>query len=481
MRLVDEDDNYLYYHFNNIGSTTAVTGEDGKIVHAFTYGTYGELLSGDTHGILFLYNGRYGVETDGSGLYYMRARYYNPEIKRFINQDVIEGNITNSPSLNKYAYCQGNPVSLLDPFGLNPLLNWDWNAIGHAALDLLGMVPGAGFVADVVNGIWYCAEGKYFEAAGSFVSAIPGAGDAIGLAAKGITGCTKASKAIKYATRLAGKAGNCALSAYSTSKQIWGMWDKYVFKGESWSNESWGELLGVTTSSVFTANSAKGIVADLRNYSYVKHDILTSQCFVEGTLVLTDNGQKPIEDIRPGDHVYASDPETGESGYKEVVQTFENETKELVHIHINGDEIVSTPTHPFYSPVRGWTSAVDLRAGDILVLSNGEYVIVEQVQHEILEAPVKVYNFEVQDFHTYYVGKNSVLVHNRCKLTDQEIDEYAKKYASAVNSNQAWSWKELSDGNKFSRRQKSLIRNRALESKLIPTVEMKPGTNAHVR
>ena len=144
---------------------------------------------------------------------------------------------------------------------------------------------------------------------------------------------------------------------------------------------------------------------------------------------------------------------------------------------MNGDEIVSTPTHPFYSPQRGWTSAVDLRAGDILVLSNGEYVIVEQVQHEILEAPVKVYNFEVQDFHTYYVGKNSVLVHNRCKLTDQEIDEYAKKYASAVNSNQAWSWKELSDGNKFSRRQKSLIRNRALESKLIPTVEMKPGTN----
>ena len=192
------------------------------------------------------------------------------------------------------------------------------------------------------------------------------------------------------------------------------MWDKYVFKGESWSNESWGELLGVTTSSVFTANSAKGIVADLRNYSYVKHDILTSQCFVEGTLVLTDNGQKPIEDIRPGDHVYASDPETGESGYKEVVQTFENETEELVHIFADSDEIVSTPRHPFYVPQNGWTSAVDLRAGDMLVLSNGEYVIVEQVQHEILETPVKVYNFEVQDFHTYYVGKNSVLVHNMC-------------------------------------------------------------------
>ncbi len=54
----------------------------------------------------------------------MRARYYNVDIKRFINQDVVEGNITNSPSLNKYAYCQGNPVSILDPFGLFPQPNW---------------------------------------------------------------------------------------------------------------------------------------------------------------------------------------------------------------------------------------------------------------------------------------------------------------------------------------------------------------------
>ena len=92
-----------------------------------------------------------------------------------------------------------------------------------------------------------------------------------------------------------------------------------------------------------------------------------------------------------------------------------------MHICVNGDEIVSTPTHPFYSHVRGWTSTVDLRAGDILVLSNGEYVIVEQVQHEILEVPVKVYNFEVQDFHTYYVGKNSVLVHNYCDEVNGSI------------------------------------------------------------
>ena len=71
--------------------------------------------------------------------------------------------------------------------------------------------------------------------------------------------------------------------------------------------------------------------------------------------------------------------------------------------------------HPFYSPVKGWTSAIDLRAGDILVMLNGEYVVVEQVQHELLESPETTYNFEVEDYHTYYVGSWSVLVHNRCE------------------------------------------------------------------
>lgn len=66
-----------------------------------------------------------------------------------------------------------------------------------------------------------------------------------------------------------------------------------------------------------------------------------------------------------------------------------------------------------YSPVKGWTEAVDLRAGDILVLVNGEHVIVEKIQHEILESLINVYNFQVEDYHTYYVGKG-ILVHNTC-------------------------------------------------------------------
>ena len=121
-----------------------------------------------------------------------------------------------------------------------------------------------------------------------------------------------------------------------------------------------------------------------------------------------------IEDIQPGDLVWATDEETGETALKEVVQTFRNETEEWVHVKVNGEEITCTPMHPFYSPVKGWTSAIDLRAGDILVMLNGEYVVVEQVQHELIESPEITYNFEVEDYHTYYVGESSIWTHNKC-------------------------------------------------------------------
>ena len=105
----------------------------------------------------------------------------------------------------------------------------------------------------------------------------------------------------------------------------------------------------------------------------------------------------PIEQITAGMLVYAIDPETGETALKPVVRTFRNTTAGWVHITVNDETLTCTPEHPLYVPKKGWTSAIDLRAGDILVMLNGEYVVVEQVQHELLESPETTYNFEVED------------------------------------------------------------------------------------
>ncbi|MBD5466221.1 MAG: PKD domain-containing protein, partial [Lachnospiraceae bacterium] len=114
----NEKEGYLTYHFNNVGSTNAVTDEKGAVKYSYTYNPYGELTKGSYGQVMFLFNGQYGVASDDNGLYYMRARYYNVSIKRFINQDVVTGNIAESQSLNRYSYVEGNPVSYLDPFGL---------------------------------------------------------------------------------------------------------------------------------------------------------------------------------------------------------------------------------------------------------------------------------------------------------------------------------------------------------------------------
>jgi intein/homing endonuclease len=79
---------------------------------------------------------------------------------------------------------------------------------------------------------------------------------------------------------------------------------------------------------------------------------------VAGTLVLSTDGQVPIEEIREGDIVWSENPETGERGLKRVAQAFVRETDEFVHIKVNGQEITTTPEHPFWIPQKGWTNAI---------------------------------------------------------------------------------------------------------------------------
>jgi intein/homing endonuclease len=183
------------------------------------------------------------------------------------------------------------------------------------------------------------------------------------------------------------------------------------------------DLFTVGLEAVAFGGAAKG----LRNAE------TASWCFVAGTLVATEDGQKPIEEIQAGDKVLSENPETGEVAYKTVEETYENETTELVHVFVNGEEIITTPSHPFYVPKLGWTLAIKLRAGDILVLSNGEYVVVEAIQHELLESPIKVYNFEVEDFHTYFVGESSVLVHNECTYSRVQGGDFKWTFNNSVD------------------------------------------------
>ena len=144
------------------------------------------------------------------------------------------------------------------------------------------------------------------------------------------------------------------------------------------------------------------------------------KCFKAGTLIacLDHAGKetlKPIEEIEVGDKVLAYDEETGEQGYKEVVRLFRNETQEWHHVFVNGEEIVCTAEHPFYVDGKGFVPARELKERDNLLLSDGSKVEIDSLRIEYVDIPETTYNFEVKDFHTYYVSHSNVLVHNVCE------------------------------------------------------------------
>lgn len=130
---------------------------------------------------------------------------------------------------------------------------------------------------------------------------------------------------------------------------------------------------------------------------------------------MTDN--KAIEDIEVGDYVWSENPYTGEVALKQVVDTFVYEKDTLVILQINGRTIETITEHPFYVENIGWISAKYLEVGDVLRLLDDSNAVVENVEIKELDSIIKVYNFEVEDFHTYFVGEDRVLVHNDCYVS----------------------------------------------------------------
>ncbi len=135
-------------------------------------------------------------------------------------------------------------------------------------------------------------------------------------------------------------------------------------------------------------------------------------CFVAGTTVLTTLGKKTIETIQVGDTVPCVDHITGEYAEKKVVSTTVNKVDALIELSINGETIQCTGIHPFQVKGKGWVKAEDLQVGDVVYTKGWNVAPIERVEFLRLAEPVEVYNFEVEDSHTYFVGGQYALVHN---------------------------------------------------------------------
>ncbi|ATV32870.1 MafB-like protein [Prevotella intermedia] len=134
-------------------------------------------------------------------------------------------------------------------------------------------------------------------------------------------------------------------------------------------------------------------------------------CFPAGTVINTSDGLKAIEDLKVGDKVWSYNEQTGELGLQEILQTMSRESDHTIELYTEHEKIETTAEHPFHTN-GGWKEAADLQKGDVI---KGKDENIEIKDVKVSYKSRKVYNFEVSNWHTYFVGALAWLAHNAKK------------------------------------------------------------------
>ena len=363
---------YYFHHTNPQGSIIATTNIAGVVVHRARFAPFGTrtnrpITAGGitTTPVIGLgFAGKW--EDEQLRLNYFGGRFYDPMLSRFVSLDPASMTVGDIQSFNRYAYANNNPLGFVDPNGNNILAVTDWIDFGTDVGGLL--VSQIVYTAAVINGDEAVAneaikvmEEKRLDAAIStfgIIDPVPLAGRAIKRFAHGAEAAAGAGKAANKAEAFVDAAGACRGSKCS----------------------------------------------------------LPGRCFVAGTLVLTKAGLVPIETVLVGDLVASREPETGIQAWKPVTQLFKNLDRRILAVEFRNIWNVSetlqvTPNHPFAVMGKGWVNAANLSSGDQIQTYTGDAVYVVGIQNAVSQ---DTYNFEVADFHTYFVGGNQVWVHNSC-------------------------------------------------------------------
>jgi hypothetical protein len=163
-----------------------------------------------------------------------------------------------------------------------------------------------------------------------------------------------------------------------------------------------------------TKTAAKNKLDDQAK-AQMQADQKKAKCFVAGTLVNTSKGYKCIEDITTEDSVLSFNQQSHRFEFCRVLNTFSRESDEIVAITMQSGLVISvTPEHSFLVNKGVWVPSGKLKTSDRIWSLHGK----EKIKH-IAKSPkeVKVYNFEVQNTHTYIVTKMDLVTHNTEGLT----------------------------------------------------------------
>ena len=367
-------------------------------------------------------------------LVYYNFRYYFPNIGKWLTKDPIG----EMGGWNLYAFCGNNAVNTWDENG-----EFEWGEmwddftykVGHAVEIVDDAIGGhfedisnfAAGMADQLSGGGtdqlrnYLNINDTVDHQSSVYKMGSMAGDVIDKALMVAGGIALGKQIIKCGI----KNSAITLLMMGATQEIDGLVAPITNKllCEAMNN---GYINQTEAEMIQTGVAASGTILKYLGYLRSSKQI----CFAAGTPVLMGNGTyKKIEDVCCGDEVASYNETTGLNTIGKVIRLYRNKTKTWYKIVLSSGEICATPNHPFYTN-NHWIAAKELKKGMIIKTHHGITEIID-VNCIELDLEENTYNFTTIDCHTYFVGKDACLVHNKCGVFFDSAKE-AEKAANAL-------------------------------------------------
>lgn len=357
---------------DHLGSTIAITDPSGNLITSLAYDEYGVPRSGNSG--RFQYTGQLWLPD--AQVYHYKARAYHPGFGRFLQTDPLGY----AAGANLYGYVGGDPVNYVDPTGLCARVetysrpNLDVTCTGRrqitrgASSSAIGEL--AGGLSSAILSFGEPSISQYYAGYGEDFSRSPIQSDPT------------------YVAYNASRTRNMTENAWMVDVALA---PTLLIRAPF--------AMGGRAASVFTR---------------------ACQCFEAGTEVWTEAGLRDIEDLEVGDRVLARNDATGETTYRPIVELIRNQDRPIWEVTVELDDgstevIATTDEHPWRTTDGRWVETDDLSLGFELVTAEG--LSVEVVSVSATDRLSDTYNFEVEGFHTYFVGEAGVWVHNRCGET----------------------------------------------------------------
>ncbi|WP_422772346.1 polymorphic toxin-type HINT domain-containing protein [Plantactinospora sp. WMMC1484] len=433
--IVRKVDGLSYLAADQHGTGQAVVDDDGSIIHRRSTPFGGPRGVQPPAGSWPTEKGFVGGTQDSStGLTHLGAREYDPTIGRFISVDPVQ-DLTDPQQWNGYTYANNDPVTRSDPTGLLP----DDVYAGRIGSLEAASYSNSPYKKHYRNGAKIAAErdrkrrqrineqkrrlreATWRQDRAETKAPVPF--DGLRIPPGAPPGLEEAYREAKgtYYRMYGGDHCNfeCSWDATSVLMIACGAMDCGDYEWQII------KLHGIANAEEFGTGSGRGIGGRSggRRKGGKSGGSCESNSFTGGSRVrMADGTSKPIDEVKVGDQVIATDPETGETAVKTVVATIVGQgVKNLVEISVdvNGaadgatDAVVATAGHPFWLPeLKAWLPATELQIGQLVQTAAGTWVQVTAIKR--WTEKVRVYNLTVEDIHTYYAlaGETSILVHN---------------------------------------------------------------------